>query len=386
MKIKIVNIINILLFGIIINIPYLSQSMNNMINLVLCTLILLYVFKKNKFVNNNIFVYIFSLVTILCTFINFGFSSRLLTSIVFSLEILTFYSVVQLNIYLDNKRDFLKILFKTIVVLLLISDSVVIGTNGRGIGGQNVLNYYIIGNKFIISYMHMLMLALLDVYFEEKSGKFKFLINLLLFAFCVYICSTVDCNTGILGCCIIFLMRFIWTKKEKSLIFNYKTFLVVFVGATFLLVGTNYILENEFVKKIIVDVLHRSLTLTGRLDMYNITLKAIEKKPVFGYGINSTYVEDVLKWGNAQNGLLKMLLDFGYVGTISFVFMTAYSMKNCNIKENKKLYCFLFAMAICSMVEINISGLFYLALAISNGNKRKVKKNEKSMYIINAKS
>ena len=104
--------------------------------------------------------------------------------------------------------------------------------------------------------------------------------------------------------------------------------------------------------------------------MYDITIEAVAKKPIFGYGINSTYVEDKLTFGNPQNGLLKMLLDYGIIGTAAFMALCYNSLKS-NSKENKvdlkriPLLAFLYGMMICSLVEINLAGIFYLGCAIT---------------------
>ena len=112
--------------------------------------------------------------------------------------------------------------------------------------------------------------------------------------------------------------------------------------------------------------------------MYAITLNGIKDALWMGHGINCTLVQDVLSWGNPQNGILKMLLDFGIIGTASFLLLIYDSTKN-NRNSNKQIeysmLAFVYGMIICSMVEINLSGLFYLGLVLLKMSKRDVQKN-----------
>ena len=141
------------------------------------------------------------------------------------------------------------------------------------------------------------------------------------------------------------------------------------IVANFILVGTDFLLKDNFVTYLLMKYSHTSKILTGRLDMYLIALNEFGKSPIIGYGINCTVVEDLLTWGNAQNGLLKIMLDFGIVGAVSF-FLVCFSAlmqkgkRPANLSIKYGLLSFLYGMLVCSLVEINLDTLFMIGLAL----------------------
>ena len=72
MKIKIKSTILVLVCLLILNIPYLSQNMNNMINLVIESFLLIYMFTKlhtKHSLKSNIYVLLFWLLMVILHFI-----------------------------------------------------------------------------------------------------------------------------------------------------------------------------------------------------------------------------------------------------------------------------------------------------------------------------
>lgn len=385
MKVKVGTIILLLMCFMLMNIPYLSQRSNNIITLGLEILILFWLCTVRHSLSlfyNSFLVVLFMLLMVTSTFINFGISTRVLTAIVTGVEYILIFWIID---RLSNKwsiQEVINIIWKYVSIIMIIVDLCIILTGAKGIGGQQVLAYYLIGNKFTVSYFHMILLALFlaqnRILKKEKNRKCFFF---LLLVYSIMICYSVDCNTGVIGCIAMggVLLIFYYGKDLCKLLENPTFFVGVFIGSTFLIVGTKVLLENELVQLVVTKVFNRSLTLTGRLQMFDVTLQAISLKPALGYGINSTYVQDVLTWGNPQNGLLKMLLDFGIIGTAVFLMLCWCSLSGKSSKSQTRhieisILAFLYGMVVCSMVEINISGLFFLGLALYRGCKQIAKK------------
>lgn len=230
----------------------------------------------------------------------------------------------------------------------------------------------------------MLFLALFfaqdEFVLKEKRKKSIFWIVLLYSAF---VCNYVECNTGIFGLLMIGIIGIFVNRRSKvcEVISRPTVYLAVFVGLSFLLVGTNVILGNTFFQQLLMQLSHTNKILTGRVDMYRIAMAAVANNPIFGYGINCTIVSETLTWGNAQNGLLKMLLDYGVVGTGVFICVCWNSLKERGQKIEKPfilfgMIAFLYGMAVCSMVEINLTGFYFMALAIVKATRSVRKENE----------
>lgn len=358
---KLIMIINVFMM---IMIPYLSQRINNIILLLVELLnICCYISYRIKINYKYVSVLsIFIILTLISTFINFGFSTRLLNCFVTGLKYLLFY----LNIrYLSQKYDIKEILdylFKIILVILVITDFSVAFTLGNGIGKNGILPIYIIGNKFTVSYLHMLLLSLYPYQKVFINNKNKIFITLSIFS--LIICKIINCNTGIIGIFIILILKYAIDKNiiKARYINNSIIYISMMCILTFIIINFQVLANNFIVKFIVEGVLKRNLTLTGRIEMYNIVIEKIKSSLFFGNGFNSTYVEDILGWGNPQNGLLKMLLDYGMMGTLGFFALIYDSFGK--IKSNNYIIVFLIGMLVCSIVEINISAIYFLTLAI----------------------
>lgn len=356
--------------------PYFSQTVNNLVFLIIeNVLILVLLYKKihKEIIKSNIPIIVFWIIMVATTFFNLGFSSRTLNAFVTGLR----YVVIFISFYYTSGEigfnKLICILFKIIFSITIIEDLFVLLTCGQGLSNDGMLAYFLIGNKFGVSYLHMFSLSLLLSYliinkqWERKKTVF-WIYNL----FSVILCAVADCNTGVIGCLSFGFLVLLFGRSQKYISYMNKPliFLLFLIFSTYLLVGTNFVIENDLISNILLKFSHTGKILTGRLEMYDIALDAIVKKPLLGYGINNTVVQDTLSWGNPQNGLLKMLLDHGIVGTLSFFYVCWSSLKIKRHLSSGKyqfaLTTFIYAMAICSLVEINFSGYFFAGLALIN--------------------
>ena len=373
MKVRSRKLIIACLCLMMITIPYISPTANNIKNLIIEGLISFWLLTrhiKTRVVKNNRPIILFVFTMVFCTFINLFLSSRLVNALVTGYSYVLIFFVIDYFMIKKQRNIVLFQIFKVVFLFALVELVAIIASNGQGIGSNSVLKYYLLGNKFFVSYTHMFLLALL---YELKgltdSKKIRILIYLFGSIYSIIICHVVDCNTGIIGsvsiivfCALMRIHKTIHFFLAKPIIF-----LLFFVGSTFLLVGTDIIISNPFFQEIFYKYSHTNAILTGRLEMFDIAISAIFLKPFWGYGINSTIVSDTLSWGNAQNGLLKNLLDYGLIGTFALLFLCYDSLKCSYIKKSNSgigMLGFLYSMALCSTVEINIGFLFFFGLAL----------------------
>lgn len=359
----------------IINIPYLTQTTNNIKTLIIEAAILYYLIRDKyelKYVKENVPIIMFWVAMVFCTLHATGISTRAINSFVTGFSYVLLFLMIG---HFATRRSLQMVVngfFSIFLFLGIVTDLVVFITKGNGVGGYSIVKLYLLGNKFFVSYLHMLLLVLFyaqdEITLKEKRKKVVFWITLFYSAF---VCNFIDCNTGIIGLLVIGVIGIFVDRRSKvcEIISRPEVYVGVFVGLSFLLVGTNVILGNVFIKQLLTRYSHTNEILTGRVDMYRIAIAAILNNPIFGDGINSTIVSDILTWGNAQNGLLKMLLDYGIVGTGFFIYVCWSSLKDCGYKLKNSLIlygmiAFLYGMAVCSMVEINLSGFYFMALAI----------------------
>lgn len=376
MKIREKSLICLLMWMLLFSNPYISQRMNNII--ILGIEICIFIWLVNEKIDLKIVrqcnpVIIFWMWTVMITIVNTGLSTRVINAFVTGLKyVLIFYIII-----LMGKKEYFKeciaALFKISSCLIVLVDLLIFLTKGEGIGGNDVLGNYIIGNKFVVAYFHLFFMSIFISKHIESNCLTKRKIGfLLLLLYSVFVCYYLECSTGVVGSLVFgMVVIFSWQKREYvKLLNNPLTFTTIFLGSTFLLVGTSILLNNPHISTLFMKYSHTGKVLSGRLEMFEITINAIKKRWLIGYGINCTIVEDTLTWGNPQNGLLKMLLDYGIIGTIIFLILCLKVLSGSNVKQNSQMilraypfWALAYGMAICSMVEICLNGFFFIALA-----------------------
>lgn len=369
---------------LVITSPYIGQRYNNILKLFLECVILASLLsqgvnkRKIKYIGFSI-LYLF--VTALSTYFFHGLGSRFLNSIVTAGAYVCFFYTFSLYAYKYSFDYVFDVVKKNIVAYMLILDFFVLVTLGQGLGGRSIGEeaieeaVYLLGNKFMTSYLHMMVMTFIPFSKKRNITRQKRVFRVLLFlVYSIIICLLTDTTTGIVGCLVvsILMILFIYRKKFITLITNPKSLIVFFLGINGIFLLTDVILNNTNLASFLLSRSHTNTILSGRLTMYKICMDAIAKNPIWGYGLNYDIVQTTLSFGNPQNGILKMLLDSGIVGTVVFVFLLYNSVPSNKQLFNERQFAiiaFIYAMLFCSLVEINISAIFMLGCALLNSSK-----------------
>lgn len=88
---------------------------------------------------------------------------------------------------------------------------------------------------------------------------------------------------------------------------------------------------------IIVDILHKDLTMTGRTDVWNIGFEGFFSSPIFGCGFSSKTID---------NGYVQLLYMGGIIGTIAYL-----------------IFGFLFIKRMCHKHQVHLEKFFSFVLA-----------------------
>ena len=109
-------------------------------------------------------------------------------------------------------------------------------------------------------------------------------------------------------------------RQRKKIVFFMMPLIISILGASLISIITNL----EF---IIVDLLGKSMTFTGRLPVWVFLLEKIGEKPLIGYGQSafwpmiskdSEFVNSFAWAGHAHNGFIELALSIGIIGFASF--------------------------------------------------------------------
>ena len=278
------------------------------------------------------------------------------------------YLLLFLNLfYFQDKytvEDLIFTLFVIVSLVVFIVDIFIITTGGRGFlyrtSAYVFSSNFILGDKFTISYLHMLFCSLALVVLRNSVLTF------ILFIVSFLICQLVGCATGIFGLFLIILFVFMIKIFRRTFLNRFSALIIIYSMAIISLIASTFF-SLPFVELFITEILHRSADMTGRLAIYPHLIPLFLKQPLFGYGSNGAAnyaVTTVLSAPNAQQGLFHILLSFGLVGVFLFTYCIQFYLQFLDRIEDKyfSIYAFICAMSVISLVEINIDCLFFIAI------------------------
>ncbi len=353
--------------------PYfLPSPVYQMIKALAAGCVLLYVLtKRNKISLINLSVAV-SFSIIVSSAISFSSVSdmswrQLADAVIYGVLFYDVHTLCKLYEAMDKTSALTKCLLKINIlyctgILLFLNYSL-----GTELGDYN-LSVYVFGNKFSTCYLFLQAVALYYVCFADKIRKnlaqkviFIFLIMLSVFTSLYYGCATT------LIANIVPVLIYFNPKGIRNLLYKPLCVLATISVATILPFLFNVLLLNSSVNSFVVNVLHRSINLSGRMNIYGrYILPVISQKPLFGYG----YSNDAMKvasiyYTNAQNGLLQHILKYGIIGGIVLIIFILYCFR-----QSKQSYIsdgalmMVYSMFIAGIVEVSYNWTLFLGLSL----------------------
>ena len=313
--------------------------------------------------NPEIWIYI--AVIILSGFVNRGFNDAFLQAIFYAGMILASYLIIGCAQIKYGEDELLNALGRVLIAVMTLVDFLIIlrGVSGAHIDGRTDEFYYI-GSKFTVSYLNMLLLAILMRGYKDKSKIPILCVSMVM----IGICYMVDCMTGVTGVIVMIVLYILKNKVEEAITKPIVLTCAVILSGVFALV-MQLVVELKPVQWFLLKIVNTDLELTGRANIFAILGRLFVNKPVLGYGYGNTIVKNTLGYGNPQNGLFDIGISYGIIGLIVFlviVYIVSKSRKYRN-EINQREYpilVFIYAMIVCGTVEINFSILFLIALSL----------------------
>ena len=341
---------------------------------IIAYLILLHGKECEKMQKVVISILLYGGITFIATLVYQNSLNRQVAAFVYMLHILAIYVTITAFVRYRGVEALVKSLIKVLLVFAFVTDVPMLFVNYNF---SSPSENYLIGNKFAVSYLHCFITALLFCINNENNRKnmfFRFF-RLTFLLFSIMICRQVTCTTGMLICLFMGAMTCLHVPSSiRRLLSSPKVAIVITAVTNVLMLGSASLLTNPYIANFISNVLGKSYTWIGRLHIYAMIFDVIKVHPWIGYGYFSDIVEEILGFGNAQNGVLKIIVDSGIVGLIGYVLLVHESMKRNkdSSEERWPLTVFVYCMIIASIAEINLTDyLFFLTIAIvfSSGQK-----------------
>ena len=368
------NLVIFALWFTLVKIEVINQNLYYALSLLLLLGITPIVVKNILKKRVNMIFSLFLLVTIISTYLFFGIGNHLLRAFISAYGLFVTYVILDRYISEYGYSLICKIFYKLSIVYIVLTYAFMLINPAD--------TTYFVGSKFKVVYLHVFAIMLWYILKEEKIVSLnkktrRELIFLFLIIWVCLISFRVEATTGIIAMFTFFVImhipsKFVHTLQKPIVVMS------VFFLINFLFVGSNIIMSSGWFNQLVTNIFDESATLRGRIFIYDRIRQIILKKPFWGYGFDSTIVYSEIGYGNAQNGLLKMLVDYGFIGTILFVMYVLKIKTNRMLSEKQAwaMWAFIYVMIVCSLFEVSINSFFYLVLfliAVRQKNEGKMK-------------
>lgn len=263
-------------------------------------------------------------------------------------------------------------LFWYVLILVVATDfllftRLIVFTSGR-------FEYYLIGTKFTVSYMHMNLLTLwfirnnLRLY---KEGRFKWFVMLAV-PFILAVSWRIDCMTGVVGCMLLgyWFLTMNTHIQKRTVPFHSPIVLWCFLIASVLFPFlAERITAIPLLAQILEDLLGRDTTLTGRLAIFGTFGAKMSGHWMWGYGYGNanTAAMRLFHYANAQNAQLNWILHAGLPVTIAIDILMTIIIRQLERSPRKRqimpLVILVYVYIILGMIETTFGMSFMLWLA-----------------------
>ena len=305
---------------------------------------------------------------------NYGFTGDLYGTVITCIFIFDMFALILRYTRIYGIKDLLDTVYFIAIIFMLTNDFTVLsaGRLTKAISSSQAAVMYFSGNKFSVAFIHMIVTFLFCCHHDgtwnrNSIEKIKFLIIGL---YNIFFCVFMSCGTGVIGCVLILVFNICGENVRK--IFKYPgTFILLLIILNYLFIGTNVLFSNGLFQNIVL-LLGKDLTLTGRMGIYPKLAEIIGNSLIFGYGDATQIVAKVVGYGNAQNGILHIFVQYGLLGVLAFMYMCIKAISKVKRSGEKSLtiaypiLVYINIMIVCSLVEICFSYNFLFGIALLN--------------------
>lgn len=210
-------------------------------------------------------------------------------------------------------------------------------------------------------------------YYYENSNK-NFLIYAAMSLFSVVMCGEngigffAGSSTGIVaiaGTLLLIYYRYLTNEKKVFSISN--RMLLIMLGIIYFIILAGGILP--VIQAIIVSVLHKTLTYSGRTSIWKTTIVHILESMWIGHGeidfYSSVYIENKLTYTTyTYNAALKIILNYGVIG-LALLVLVIFTIRNHNMPQCKLLFSGFIGLSVIGLMnELDIKWIMFFPMII----------------------
>ncbi len=323
-------------------------------------------------------VIIFQLLGLISTCVNSGSVSRFVGPAITTIVMIMIAEwLIEKEILFDALKK-INIYFRMCFIINVIS--IILVDYFKILPGQDI--YFLgIDNRWIFTYLPWITFEFMIAINENNKKKaFKYFIFAELTLVYKWSISAMICS-------LLWIIVFIKANKlNKYAIQTY--FLTLFLNISIVV----FKIQNHF-KFLLQNILHKSLTLSGRIFLWDKVLRDLETHPFIGWGMQSIefdknyfftstdYKLDFLAASHAHNSYMTVLYRYGICGLLLYIMIWILSIKKLKQNRNHPLakvifISFLITMLLSIFDTIDCSGLYFIMGCAYSIGKIKMKRRE----------
>ena len=370
-KISVYNLLTYALIFAIVKPYFLPEALRQASKIFILLCVFLFTVsrtKANRLIN---LAWIFSgsvMLSSIIAYLKGGYHAKdFLDAMLYAVTFYDIYSFVGLCKEKNHFDEMLKCLYKMIALYCVLTFLSVMQV---GISNNSNQASYIFGNKFTSSYLFIFLIALYGATHEMRLWKNK-IRYIVLFVFSIIFTLYMGCATATVTLVILFVLVMIPFEKIRISLLNEKFVVAALLASAIIAFLMEQILKIDFVSDIVYGYFDKSYTVTGRLEIYNVYLINLIKNSFwFGYGYSNSVMKNLTGlYANAQNGLLEIMVNMGFVSVMALLVTVFLSFKN-TLKTNKSFYIsiIVYGMIIASVYEVALNWFFLLGVCLIRWN------------------
>lgn len=321
--------------------PFINK-IYNLLQVVNFILIIIFTLKDKKVSKVNMLIILFNMILMLSTILNNGNLEEVITS---SMRLISLCLLIELAIR-RNPKEFLRV-FEFLLSVLIIINMLSIFLYPDGMYISSVTGYssnWFLGfkNTHILYILPTLIISIINSYIDgEKISKRTIILFLVALISSIKVWSATSLVAIFL---LIFFLILIKVLKKH----NFKMLFLTYIVAFFSIII--FRLQNIF-KYIIVDILGKDLTFTGRTFIWDYVIEYIKAKPILGYGYEYGAIRFAKGYNyhsyHAHNIILEILYQTGICGLIIIILIMKLIIKKLEeYKQNAIAKILAFALFI----------------------------------------
>lgn len=286
------------------------------------------------------------------------------------------FGLLELELTSDEKRasECLKMLRFLLASYLVINCIMVLRGIGKPMAGSGgvVNEWYLLGMRTRVTdcFFPAVMVSMILDWIHRKRLGFATIIVIVSGVSQIILLGVVTAYAGIAAFLLILVL--LWCSRRARFVLKVVNIVVLGLAANFLVVMLR--VQKEFAD-ILVGYLGKSITLTGRTEIWDRALEIVSRSPITGYGINGTvgaFVPYLGRLWQAHNQFIQLLYDGGIIAVVLFLALILICGRGIDrFRESEATFpmratLFAFLLMMISEIYTYNMGLFFLVPFLMN--------------------